>query len=384
MNYQQCSNCVLDTRDDADILFDDRGVSNHCNQYFEHTGKAILPPDVAEKKLKVTLDRIKGEGKGKAYDCVLGVSGGVDSTYVAYLAKKWGLRPLVVHLDNAWNSELAVKNIESVVSKLGFDLFTYVIDWDEFKDLQLSYFKANVIDIEVLSDHAISACLYDQAKKHGIKTILSGNNTATEGILPGSWVHRKLDWLNIESIHNQYGTLPLKTFPKHTYWDAMMHKFVYKTQIIYPLDYINYNKAEVKEFIIKELGWRDYGGKHYESVFTRFYQSHILPEKFGIDKRKAHLTTLICSGQITKAEAIEELKKPIIDPELLKQDKEYSLKKLGFTSDSFEAYLRTPPVPHMHFASYENNHWKRSAAFFGSLSKVKRFVFGGTSKTEAV
>jgi tRNA(Ile)-lysidine synthase TilS/MesJ len=383
MTHRQCSNCVLDTHDDPTLEFDERGVCNHCNHYFEHTSKSILPPEVAENELKVTLDRIKEQGKGKPYDCVVGVSGGVDSTYVAYLAKKWGLRPLVVHLDNAWNSELAVKNIESIVSKLGFDLFTYVIDWEEFKDLQLSYFKANVIDIEVLSDHAITACLYDQAKKHGIKTIFSGNNAATEGILPGVWVHRKLDWLNIEAIHKTYGTVPLKTFPKHTYWDAMMHKFVYKTNIFYPLNYIHYNKAEVKQFIIKELGWRDYGGKHYESVFTRFYQSHILPEKFGVDKRKAHLATLICSGQMTKAEALEELKEPIINADLLKQDKEYTLKKLGFTPESFEAYLHTPPVPHMAFPSYENHHWKRSMAFFSTLSKIKRMLLGRGSKAQA-
>jgi N-acetyl sugar amidotransferase len=279
----------------------------------------------------------------------MGLSGGVDSTYIAWLAKELNLRPLAVHFDNGWNSELAVQNIENIVNKLGFDLFTYVINWEEFRDLQKAYLKASVIDIEAITDHAIFATLYRLAGEKKIKYILSGTNVHTEQTLPKSWVHPKADHINIKSIHRRFGTLPLKTFP---FMDGKVKRYYHQiigVRSVSLLNFVEYDKNKVKQLIEKELGWRDYGGKHYESIWTRFYQGYILPEKFKVDKRKAHLSDLIFGGQISKAEAIEELKKPIYDPEQFKVDYEFVLKKLGFTREEFEALMKEPRRSHYDF-----------------------------------
>lgn len=340
-----CTNCVMDETDPL-ITFDQNGVCNHCREYPEKERKHVFKGAEGERKLAETIADIKENGKGKEYDCVLGVSGGVDSTYLAYLAKKQGLRPLIVHFDNGWNSELSVNNIENIVNKLDYNLFTYVIDWNEFKDLQLAFMKASVIDIEMLTDHAIIGTLYRLADKHNVKYLLSGFNIVTEGILPKSWIWNKYDAVNIKDIHRIYGTRPLKTFPFFDLKEKKKYISLKGITTVPLLNYVDYNKQQVKELITKELGWRDYGGKHYESVFTKFYQGFILPNKFNVDKRKAHLSTLICSGQITREEALQELSKPIYDPEELKQDKVYVLKKLGVTEEWFEEYMNAPPVPH--------------------------------------
>jgi N-acetyl sugar amidotransferase len=344
--YQQCAITVMDTIADDDIRFDDKGICNYYYDFKRAEQEQVFSDRQGREKLNEIVAAIKEAGKNKPYDCIMGLSGGVDSTYVAYQAKQLGLRPLAVHFDNGWNSELAVKNIENIVSRLQLDLHTLVVDWEEFKDIQLSYMKASVVDIEVVSDHGIFTTLYKLAKKHKIKYILSGNNVATEYIMPRSWLFNKMDHVNLRSIHKQFGTVPFKTYPVY---DTALKKYIndiLQIKTVTILNYLPYNKKAVKELIAKELGWKDYGGKHYESIFTKFYQAYILPTKFHIDKRKAHLSTLICSGQMTKEDALKELAQPLYTPEALKLDYEYVLKKLGLGTAAFEAIMKLPPKKH--------------------------------------
>lgn len=351
--YQQCSISVMDTIADPNISFDENGI---CNYYYEHLQKTkdfVLHGDAGEAKIKEIIAQIKNDGEGKKYDCITGISGGVDSTYLCLQAKKLGLRPLIVHFDNGWNSELAVKNIENIIDKLGFDLYTLVVDWNEFKDLQLAYLKASVVDIEALTDHAISGTLYKLAAENNIKYILSGYNIVTEATLPTHWVFNKSDDANIKDIHKKFGTGKLKTYPFFGLKQKKMYSGLKGIESINLLNYLNYNKQAVKQIITTELSWRDYGGKHYESVFTRFYQGYILPVKFAIDKRKAHLSDLIFSGQLTKEMAVEELKKPIMDEQQLLEDYDFVLKKFNLTQQEFEAILTTPRREHSEFATIQ-------------------------------
>lgn len=352
--YKQCSQCILDTNDDPEIFFDEKGICNHCHIYNDFLKNRIFLGEVGDDKLIALIKDIKESGRGKEYDCVLGISGGTDSTYVAWVAKQLGLRPLVVHLDNGWNSELSVKNIENVLNKLGFDLYTHVIDWEEFRDLQLSFLKASVVDIEMLTDHAIAAIIYKIAAKYNLKYILSGENISTEGLLPASWVHNKNDLMNIKSIHNKFGKKKLKTFPQLGFAKLFWYEKIKHIKYIPILNFIDYNKVNAKQFLTESLSWRDYGGKHYESIWTRFYQSYILPRKFHIDKRKSHYSTLICSGQMTKEQALEEMKRPIIDEQLLKTDKEFVIKKFGLTDIEFENIMKLPVKKHTDYESIMN------------------------------
>jgi N-acetyl sugar amidotransferase len=348
-DYRQCAISVMDTIADPNITFDEKGICNYYYEYKKAEEEGVIKGEAGRQRLQQIAAEIKAAGKDQTYDCIMGLSGGVDSTYVAYIAKQLGLRPLAVHFDNGWNSELSVMNIENIVSKLGFDLFTYVINWEEFRDLQLSYLKASVVDIEAITDHAIFATLYRIAGEKKIKYILSGTNVQTENTLPKSWIFPKTDHINIRSIHKAYGKVPLKTFP---FMDAKVKRYYQKIKGIGSvsiLSYVDYNKKAVKELIQKELGWRDYGGKHYESIWTRFYQGYILPHKFKIDKRKAHLSDLIFGGQITKEEALAELEKPIYDQPQLKTDYEFVLKKFGLSETDFEALMKLPPRSHYEF-----------------------------------
>jgi N-acetyl sugar amidotransferase len=371
--FQQCTVSVMDTIADPDISFDEKGISNYYYEYKRNAAESVFHGEAGRLKLEEMAAAIKAAGKNQPYDCIMGLSGGVDSTYVAYLSKQLGLRPLAIHFDNGWNSELAVQNIENIVNKLGIDLYTYVINWEEFRDLQIAYLKASVVDIEAISDHAIFASMYRLAGERKIPYILSGTNVQTENTLPKSWIHTKSDHINIKSIHRKYGTLPLKTFP---FMNAKVKRYYQQmmgVKSISVLNYLTYNKKNVKELIQKELGWKDYGGKHYESVWTRFYQGYILPTKFNIDKRKAHLSDLIFGEQITKAEALEELKKPIYDPEQLKIDYDFVLKKLGFTSEEFNKILQLPQRSHYDF-DYEKPIDERYP-LLKPIKKVYRTIF---------
>ncbi len=349
--YRQCTLTVMDNIADPDISFDEKGVCNYYYEYGEVAREIVFTGTEGEMKLEQLVKQVKENGKGRTYDCLIGLSGGVDSTYVAYLVKQLGLRPLAVHLDNGWDSELAVKNIENIISKLGIDLYTLVVNWEEFKDIQLSYLKASVVDIEVVSDHAIFATLYKLAKEKGIGYIISGTNIVTEYIMPKSWLYHKMDFSNLKDIHSRYGSVKLKTYPTFNFKKSIYYSTVLKLNSVSILNYVPYNKKDIKELIKKELDWRDYGGKHYESVFTKFYQAYILPEKFKIDKRKAHLSTLICAGQLSREEALKELEQPLYHENDLKQDKEYVLKKFGLSATAFEEIMDAPPRRHQEFKS---------------------------------
>ncbi len=362
---QECTRCLFTSADDPTITFDHNGLCSICQYYDRYVSKRLYFKTNPGGLTKI-IEQIKADGKNKPYDCIIGLSGGADSTYVALLCKRYGLRPIAVHLDNGWNSALSVINIQNTLDILGLDLHTYVINWKEFRDLQKAYFHASVVDIEALTDQAIYAVLLEIAKKYQIKYVLSGENAETEGVLPPSWVHIKLDSINIRAIHKRFGTMKLKTYPILSFWKMLYYERTKFLQYIRILNYAPYDKVKVKAEITKELKWQDYGGKHYESVFTRFYQAYILPKKFGIDKRKSHLSTLICSGQLTKAEAKAELAKPICDPYLLEQDKEFVLKKLNFTAEEFDRLMAEPRKEHTEYPSVSHA--------FEQLRKIKHLL----------
>ena len=347
--YRQCAISVLDNIADPDITFDVNGISNYYFQYKKEEKNDVFNGPEGEKKLQTLVDQIKADGAGKDYDCITGISGGVDSSYLVWMAKKWGLRPLIVHGDNGWNSEIAVQNIANIIAKTGFNLYTIVVDWKEFSDLQLAYFKASVVDIEVPTDHAISGTMQKLAAKFKLKYILSGNNVVTEAIMPPSWIYNKNDYINLLDIHKNFSRYPLKTYPLFGFKEQYFYGEARQIKTVKPLNYLSYGQAEAKEIIKKELNWRDYGGKHYESVFTKFYQAYILPAKFKIDKRKAHLSNLIFSGQMTREEAVRILDEPLYSERELQNDKEYVLKKWDLTESEFQEIMSRPRVEHQSF-----------------------------------
>jgi len=351
--YQICMKCVLDTTD-RDIVFDSQGVCNYCREVESKIGKFFFTQEQQEENLKNLVDIVKKNQKGE-YDSILGVSGGVDSSYLMHLTHKIGLNPLIVHFDNGWNSEMAVSNIKKIIDKCGFHLETYVIDWPEFKDLQRSFFKAGVLDIELLTDQAIVATMFKIRRKHKIKYVLSGTNYRTEFGMPASWAWRKFDYQNIKDIQSRFGSRKIKSFPIIRSWQFQLIKmFGLGGEFLEPLNMINYNKLEVMDLLKKEYGWEYYGGKHYESVFTKFYQAYVLPTKFGIDKRRAHLSSLIRNSEITRDEAVQELNQPLYKPEVLRAEKEYVLKKLDFTEVEFDEMMAAPPKSHL---DYKSDDW---------------------------
>ncbi len=370
--YQQCAISVMDNLADPDIKFDSEGISNYYYDYIEGEKKHVIKGEEGKSRLAEIIEKIKEEGKGKPYDCIMGLSGGVDSSYVALLAKNFGLRPLAVHFDNGWNSELAVMNIENIVSKCGFDLYTLVVDWEEFRDIQLSYIKASVVDIEVPTDHAIGATLLKLALKHNIKYSLSGSNVFSEFVMPKSWIYNKGDHTNLLDIHKKYGNKKIKTFPLN---DTLLKKRANwaGVQQVNVLNYVDFNKQEAKDVIAKELGWRDYGGKHYESLFTKFYQAYILPQKFKIDKRKSHLSTLIFSGQLTKEEAVKELEQPLYDSAVLQKEKDFFLKKLGLSPEEWKQIMETPPQSHLKFETEQP--LDKQYKWIAPIKKAYRFFY---------
>jgi N-acetyl sugar amidotransferase len=352
--YQMCTKTVMDTSDPW-ITFNEEGVCNHVLEYEEFERTAMLKGEKAEAKLNEIVTMLKKEGEGKEYDCIMGLSGGVDSSYLAYLATQiLGLRVLVVHVDAGWNSELAVNNIQSIVQKLNLDLHTLVIDWEEMRDLQLAFFKSSIANLDVPQDHCFIASLYQEAKRYNIKYILNGGNMSTESILPDAWGYDASDPIHVKSIHKQFGSIPLKSYPVYTnYKKIFYYPIVMGMKTIRPLEYIDYKKADAKKLLIEQLGWRDYGGKHYESKFTKFFQAHYLPTKFGFDKRKAHLSSLIVSGQMTRSEAIEELKKPLYDANELEEDRIYFAKKLGISLDEYYHIMEQPPKDYKDYPNSE-------------------------------
>lgn len=368
--YRRCTRCIMDTTD-PDIRFDDRGHCNHCRAYFERAEHELVKPADRERELARVVDEIRAAGKGHDYDCIIGVSGGVDSTYTAYQASRLGLRPLAVHLDNGWNSEQAVRNIERTLAALKIDLFTHVLDWEEFRDLQVAFLKGSTPDGEVPTDHAIVALLYRSAATHGVRYIVDGRNLTTEGILPPSWSQGHGDWKYIRSVHARFGTRRLRRFPHYGIAELAYYTAVRRLKNVSLLNYVPYVKADAMATIERELGWEYYGGKHYESVYTRFYQGYVLPAKFGIDKRMAHLSTLICSGQVSRDDALAELEKPIYPAGLLDIDRRFVLKKLELSEREFEAIMALPPKSFWDYPSYRRHPLFRSRRVLGLYRRLK-------------
>lgn len=348
-----CQQCLVGSDIYPEIIIDKYGICNVCKIVERKINDINIQRD--KNFLPTLLHQIKKQKETKKYDCILGISGGIDSAYLALKAKEWGLNPLLVHVDNGWNSETAVYNIQILIKNLGFELYTVVIDWNEIKDLVRAFLKASVIDIDWANEMCFQAALYEVASKFGIKNILTGHQVATEGWMPDNVVHYKLDLINFKYIHKKFGEHPLKTYPTIGFLKWYYLENIRGIKYYYPLDYIEYNKEKAKNDLVEKYGWRDYGQKHFESIFTRFYQGYILPKKFKIDKRRFHFSALILSKQLTKMEASNLLlSDEYIASGQMQQDKEYVIKKLDFTNEEFEAILKATPKQHSDYPSIIN------------------------------
>jgi N-acetyl sugar amidotransferase len=331
----------MDTTD-PQIIFDSDGICNHCTQYLKKRSEIISIGKAGAENFENIIKQIKKAGVGKKYDALLGISGGVDSCYTAYLLKKHGIRVLLVHMDNGWNSDDASLNILNVAKMLNLDYISYVLDWDEFKKIQLAFLKASVVEAETPTDVAIQGALHNVAAKHRIKYIISGGNIATEGILPKMWHYNAKDTKYFTHILRTYGNISAKKFPNFGYLKEIYYKIFRGVKTIYLLNYINYNKAEAIKILESELGWKYYGGKHYESRFTKFVQSYLLPLKFNLDYRKATLSSQICAGSITREEALAELNRALYNENDILNDKKYVSKKLGISIQELDEILQIP------------------------------------------
>lgn len=371
-SYQVCTRCVMDTSA-SDISFDENGVCNYCTEFLARSGH-ILQKDPMQRtqELDLFVAKVKEDGKGKPYDCIIGVSGGVDSSWVLVQAVNLGFRPLAVHMDNGWNSELAQNNIANLVRGLGVDLYTHVIDWNEYKNLMQAFFDANVIDVELLYDNAMLAVNYQQAAKYKIKFILSGSNQATEGMrMPQGWNWLKFDKRHIKGLAKRGGLTQLETFPTIGTLQFTWFEFVRRIHWTPFLDYFDFNKKLAMETLQSNYGYKPYPYKHYESIFTRFYQGYILPKKFFVDKRRLHLSTLVASGQMDRDEALKDLEGiPYPAVESLEEDKRYFLKKMGWSPEQLANYIAAPSVQHSEYPS-EKPGWDYLLSIYKSIRSAR-------------
>jgi len=363
----------MDTTD-SNIVFDAQGVCDHCNNYRTNVLPHWHTDEVGLQLLSRDVEKIKKEGVGKDFDCILGMSGGVDSSYLTYLAKeKLGLRPLVFHVDAGWNSQIAVNNIEMLVDKLGLDLYTEVIDWEEIKDLQLAFFKAGVPFLDIPQDHAFFATMYNFAEKYNIKYILTGANYSTECVRnPVEWIYYGTDVTLIRDIHARFGKRPLKKFPLS---NILRHKiylrYFKKIQVIKPLDYFPYHKEDAIQLLEEKFGWQRYPQKHFESRFTRFYEGYWLPTKFGYDTRRVQFSSLILTGQMTRAAALEALKEPALDEATVAQEMEFVANKLDISVAELKGFLDLPNKTHLDYRSQARTfHWGAKALKFIGLERA--------------
>ncbi len=375
-SYQMCSRCVMDTSDQK-IIFDGEGVCNHCHEFDDVTSKRWFPNEEGANKLKSMVASIKLDGKGKEYDCIIGLSGGVDSSYLALIMKDYGLRPLVVHVDAGWNSELAVYNIEKTVKHCGYDLHTHVVDWQEIRDLQVAYLKSGVANQDVIQDHAFFASLYHFAVKNNIKTVISGGNIATESVFPKAWHHSAMDAINLKAIHKKFGSLKLKQYKTISFLDYFFYyPFVKRMTVLRPLNFLPYHKENAIKTLKETVGYKEYGHKHGESRFTKFFQNYYLPEKFDMDKRKPHLSSQILSGEITREHALTELQTPLYEAGELSEDKVYVAKKLGLRLEELEQLVGSVGRD---YAEYAN--WDSRYAFMQSVRVLVQKVLGRSVKS---
>lgn len=370
--YQICTRCVMDTTD-PEITFDDQGVCNHCHDFEQVTKPNWFPNEEGNQKLQQIFQKIKTFGQGRSYDCILGLSGGVDSSYLALKVHEWGLRPLVVHVDAGWNSELAVANIEAIVKYCNYDLYTHVIDWEEMRDLQLAYLKSAISNQDVPQDHAFFANMYHFAVQNDIRYVLSGGNIATEAIFPKAWHGSAMDSINLRSIHQRFGQIPLKNYHTISFFDYYLgYPFIKKMQVVRPLNYLPYHKGKAIVELQEKIGWRAYGRKHGESLFTKFFQNYYLPVKFGYDKRRPHLSSLIVSGQMSRSDALSKLEEPLYHPDELETDITFFCKKLRISRDDFNQLMM---LPNRHYTDFNN--WD---LYQKIIKNIQKFVEKSTGK----
>lgn len=353
--YKICSNCVMDTSD-SKIVFDDEGVCDHCLTFFTKVRPNWHTDERGARELDRLVYDVKRNGASREFDCIIGMSGGVDSSYLVYAAKEiLGLRPLVFHVDAGWNSQEAVNNIEKLVDGLQLDLYTEVINWEEMRDLQLAFFKSGVPHIDTPQDHAFFATMYKFAEKHRVKHILTGANYSTECIRnPIEWMYYQSDSIQLRDIHRRFGTVPLVTFPTTS---ILYHKvylqFIKGIKVVRPLNYMPYVKEQAIRLLVDRFGWQPYPQKHFESRFTKFYEGYWLYTKFGYDTRRVQYSSLIVTGQMRREEALERLRQPPYDPETINHDFEYVANKLGITTEELKGYLKAPNKTYRDYRSQE-------------------------------
>lgn len=352
VNYTICNRCVMDSSDPG-ITFDSLGNCNHCNEFLTIKQNIIYHGEESDKQLLSILKSIKKSGKKQKYDCLIGVSGGIDSSYVALKAVELGLKPLAVHMDNGWDSEEAVNNIKYLCTHLNIDYQSYVLNWKEFKDLQLSILKSSIVEVEIPTDVAIAGICYKVASENNIKYILGGGNIQTEGILPDLWFYNPKDLKLLKSIQSKFGSETLKNFPSFDYKIEIYYKFIRRIKMVYLLNYMPYSKDKAIEVLENQVGWKNYGGKHHESVYTRFVQSYIQPVKFNLDYRRATLSTQICTKEMTRENALIELKNKPYNKDTLEEDKIYVSKKLGIELSELEKIMKTPPKSYKDYPNDE-------------------------------
>jgi N-acetyl sugar amidotransferase len=341
LEYKICKNCVMDNTDSA-IVFDENGFCDHCKTFYEEIKPYWNPSLNGSAQLSSLVEKIKREGVGKEFDCIIGMSGGVDSSYLLHvITKEYGLRPLVFHVDAGWNTQLAVNNIEKLVDGLNLDLYTEVINWEEMKALQIAFFKSGVPHIDVPQDHAFFATMYKFALKHKIKYILTGGNYSTECVRnPIEWMYYQSDSIQLRDIFKKHGNGKLKSFPvTRILWHKIYLPYFKGIKVIRPLDMIEYNKEEATKKLVDTYGFQRYPQKHFESRFTRFYEGFWLPQRFGFDTRKVQFSSLILTEQMSREEALEKLKTPSYSDEQIKEDVAYVSNKLGVSTDELWSYF---------------------------------------------
>lgn len=366
MDYQICTRCVMDTSDE-DIVFDEQGICNHCTAALMERKAVAYKKGQSEVLLEGILKKIKAKGRKARYDCLVGVSGGLDSSYVAHLAIKMGLRPLLLHIDNGWDSEIAVRNIRNLITALNVDYVSEVIDWESFRQVQLGFLKSSSVDLEMPTDIAILAATYKVAAREGINYIISGSNFSGECILPLTWgYHVSRDMAYYRHIVNRYSTGKLRRIPVVNIWKEIVYKFVHNIKTIYLLNYIDYNKEAIRTDLKELYNWESYAGKHHESRITAFWQGYVMPSKYNMDYRRATYSSQICAGQMSRATAIELLAAPPYGNASVAEQTKYISKKFGISVNEMDRYLSLPPKTYKDFP----NQYKMIRFIFDSYRRI--------------
>ena len=376
-DYQQCNYCVMDTSD-PDIIFNNDGRCNHCIDFDQRAKINWFPNKQGHEKISIILNKIKSLKKKSDYDCIIGLSGGIDSSYLAIKMYEFGLNPLVVHVDGGWNSELASNNIESIVKYCNYDLHTHVVDWNEMRDLQLAYLKSGISNQDAPQDHIFFSSIYHFATQNKIKYILSGGNFATEGIFPQNWHNEAMDAINLRAIHKKFGSQPLLKYKTISFFEYYFwYPFFKGLRTLRPLNYMNYNKIEALKELEKKINFKAYKNKHGESKFTKYFQNHYLPIKFGYDKRLPHLSTLIASGQISRDDAISQLKESLYDESELNKDILYICKKLKISREEYEALMKLPNRSYRDYPNWDFRYKivKKIQSIYSKLTNKKLNVY---------